>query len=273
MVQQAANPTGDPDPLSNAVVSPDASLFTREILQAALRDAARTQPPPAWAPDVQALLANVLMNDVLNKWNNAGPNELAAARNAANQAGNSALAQHARGLIARADGDTAGALTTFRQAASSAPGFARAQAQVGNQLVLNGLDRDQARTQIQTVINQNQNHPALGYFYWALGRAYFVDQRWHDAIDPLSKSVDALPNVWYNQHYLAVAKQNAGDSEGAKTTLQQFISDPQFGDPQLGKQKVQQFIPPAAPNPSNDPVIAARQNLRGGLLAVLANLP
>ena len=274
MVQHTAvAAAGSADPISDAVVSPQASLLVRQILQAALQNAAGSQPPPAWVPEAQALLANILMNDVLNKWNNSGPNELAAARTAANQAGNTALAQHARGLIARADGDAAGALTAFQQAASSAPGFARAQAQVSNQLVLNGLGGNQVRQQIQTVINQNQNHPAIGYFYWALGRAYFVDRDWHNAIDPLSKSVSTLPNVWYNRHYLAVAKQNDGDTEGAKTTLQQFLNDPQFGDPQLGKRKVEDLIPPPASNPNNDPVIAARQNLRAGLRAVLANLP
>jgi len=36
---------------------------------------------------------------------------------------------------------------------------------------------------------------------------------------------------------------------------------------------VEDLIPPPASNPNNDPVIAARQNLRAGLRAVLANLP
>ena len=89
----------------------------------------------------------------------------------------------------------------------------------------------------------------------------------------VQKSVNALSTVWYNQHYLAVAEQNTGDTMGAMTTLQQFINDPQFGDPQLGKRKVEQFLPAVASNPSNDPVIAAQQNLRAGLLAVLGHLP
>jgi soluble lytic murein transglycosylase len=271
MVQTASPPADTADPISNAVLTQEASLFTREILKSALANPAAASA--SWRATAHALLANVLMNDVLNLWNDAGQPEIQAAQDEVNLAGTSALAQHAQGLIHRAQGDQSGALSAFRQAVNSDPGFARAQAQVGNQLVLNASDRNQARTQIQTVINQNPNHPALGYFYWALGRAYFVDQDWRNAIIWLSKSVDTLPNVSYNRHYLAVAKQNAGDTQGAKTTLQQFINDPQFGDPQLGKQKVRQLVPPAAPNPSNDPVIAARQNLRAGLLAVLANLP
>lgn len=259
MAKTASAPAGDPDLLSNAVVSPDASLFTREILQAALRDAARTQPPPAWAPDVQALLANVLMNDILNKWNNAGPNELAAARNAANQAGNSALAQHARGLIARADLNGTGALTFFQQAVSSAPGFARAQAQVNNQLVLNnGSATNLVLTQIQTMINQNQNHPALGYFYWVLGRAYFQNKDWSNAIIWLQKSVDVLQTVWYNRWYLATAQNNAGGAANqavAQLTMQDIINDPRFA-----KSTLKQIVPSLRANLNNpQPVDEARK--------------
>jgi tetratricopeptide (TPR) repeat protein len=274
-VNQAAGPA---DPVSNAVGSPEASLFARELLIRALANP--TGAPPDFVPQAQALLANVLMNDVMNSWNNVGQHQITDAETRVNQAIGAnpprpvlALAQHAQGLIHRARRNHSGALSAFQQAVSSNPGFARGQAQLANQQVLSGGNTTQARAQIQTVIGQNPLHPASGYFYWSMGRAYFIDRDWRNAITWLSKSVAALSTVWYNQHYLAVAKQNAGDSPGAITTLQQFINDPQFGDPQLGKQKVQRFVPPAATNPNNDPVIAAQQNLRTGLLAVLANLP
>ena len=114
MAQQSANPAADAaDVISNAVVRPQASLFVRQILQSALANVAGSSSPPAWVRDAQALLANVLMNDYLNWWNNAGPNELAAAQNAVSQAGNSALATHAQGLIHRATGQQNLALTHF----------------------------------------------------------------------------------------------------------------------------------------------------------------
>jgi len=273
MAQQSAIPTTVSDPMSDVAVDPGASFVVRQILESALANAAGPSPSPAWVPDAQALLANVLMNDYLNAWNgaDADKNTLTKAQNAVNQARNSALAQHAQGLIYRAQGNHSGALTAFQQ--SSGAGFVRAQAQVGNQLVLSGGNTKQARTQIQKVIRQNPLHPASGYFYWAMGRAYFVDQDWRNAITWLTKSVDAAPNVSYNLAYMAAAKQHAGDTEGAKTTLQQFIDDPRFGNPQHGKQKVQQIVPPAAGNPNNDPVVTARQKFRDGLLAAMANLP
>ncbi len=271
MAQQSAIPTAVSDPMSDVAVDPGASFVVRQILESALANAGGSSPSLAWVPDAQALLANVLMNDYLNAWNgaDADKNTLTKAQNAANQAGNSALAQHAQGLIYRAQGNHSGALTAFQQAS----GFARAQAQVGNQLVLTGGNTKQARTQIQKVIRQNPLHPASGYFYWAMGRAYFVDQDWRNAITWLTKSVGVLKTVSYNLAYLAAAKQHVGDTEGAKTTLQQFINDPRFGNPQHGKQKVQQIVPPAAGNPNNDPVVAARQKCRDGLLAAMANLP
>jgi tetratricopeptide (TPR) repeat protein len=272
----AAGQPASSDPVSNPVLSPEASLFTRELLENALAN-----PPAAaagWRAKAQALLANVLMNDVLNGWNNAGQAEI---NNAQTQVNNAiaanppnpvmALAQHAQGLIhrgARPNPNHAGAQAAFQNALNLDPGFARAQVQLANELVLSGGNTNQARAQIQTAINQNPLHPAVGYFYWAMGRAYFVDQNWPDAIKWLSKSVNALPTVTYNRAYLAAAKQHAGNVRGAQITKRQFINNPQFGNPQLGNQKMQAIIPVAAANPNNNRLVAARQNLRVGLLAI-----
>ncbi len=95
------------DPVSNAVLSPEASRFTRDILENALDN-----PPAAsasWRPTAHALLANVLMNDVMNSWNSAGQGEISDAQTHVDEAINAnppnpvmALAQHAQGLIHRA---------------------------------------------------------------------------------------------------------------------------------------------------------------------------
>ena len=223
------------DPVANAVLSPEASLFTRELLQNALANPAAAAA--GWRAQAQALLANVLMNDVLNGWNNADQPELAAAQGAVNLAGNSALAQHAQGLIHRKNGDHQRALSAFQRAVQLEPGFARAQVQLANQRVLSGGNTNQARVEIQRVIDQNPLHPASGYFYWTMGRAYFVDQDWPNAIKWLSKSVKALPTVGYNRAYLAAAKQHAGNTRGAKTTLRQFVNDPRLDRATFTKMK------------------------------------
>jgi tetratricopeptide (TPR) repeat protein len=272
MFEIASLPADTTDLVSSAVIYPEASLFTRVLLQTALKNPAGLRPD--WVAQMQALLANVLMNDYLNRWNPNTGDLLGDAKKAVNEAGNSALALHAQGLIARAEGNYAGARDAFQRAVDADPSFARTQGQLGNQMVLSGENRQQARRQIRAVINQNPHHPASGYFYWALGRAFFLDEKWRDAITWLTKSVAALPTVSYNRAYLAAAQQHDQKPEAAKETLQQFINNPRFGNPKRGKQKVEQIIPLAAmADPNTDPVGAARQYLRNGLLAAVANLP
>jgi tetratricopeptide (TPR) repeat protein len=217
----AASQAADADPVSGAVVSPEASLFTRELLKNALANPAAASAP--WREKAQALLANVLMNDVLNWWNNADAAEVASAQNAVNQAGNSALAQHVQGLIHRQRGNHAGARSAFQQAVATDSRFARAHAQLGNQKALDG-QASASHGDFAHARNLAPIHPASGYFYWGEGRAYFEEQDWAKAIDCLTKSVAALPSVWYNRCYLAAAQDAAGNSTAARQTVQDFIS-------------------------------------------------
>jgi tetratricopeptide (TPR) repeat protein len=268
----AANQVADiADPVSNAVLTPQGSLFTRELLNRALANSAGASD--RWKATAHALLANVLMNDYLNGWNHAGEEEdiVNNAQSAINQAMKlnppppvSALAHHAQGLVHRANGDQQPALEAFQKSVGFAPGFVRAKVQIANQSVLGGRDRDQARRDMEEVIDQNPHHPASGYFYWALGRAYFVDEKWSDAIAWLSRSVDALPTVPYNRAYLAAAQQHHGDTKAAKNTLQQSIDDPR-----LGRRTARAVAPP--PETPNPHLVAARQKLREGLRDARAN--
>jgi tetratricopeptide (TPR) repeat protein len=233
MAQAAIVPADTADPISNAVLTPEASLFVRQILQSALANG--TAASANWRAAAQALLANVLMNDVLNEWNPNVPVDIAKAQAAADAAKRTslpktvqALAWHAQGLINRSNRNYQDALSAFQKAATLDPGFARGQVQLANQRVLSGGNTNQARTEIQRVIDQNPLHPASGYFYWAMGRAYFVDQDWPNAIKWLTKSVKALPTVTYNRAYLAAAKQHAGNIRGAKTIVRQLVNDPRF---------------------------------------------
>ncbi len=214
------------DLISNAVVSPEASFFIRQILQSALALSPGSAAAP-WAAEASALLANVLMNDYLNWWNAADQNErqkeLTDAQNAVQQAGNSALAYHARGLICRAQKDHHGAMRAFRTARSLDNRFARVHAQFGNQKILLGRESE-AHAPLDRAMKLSPNHPASGYFYWGEGRAYFQETLWHNAISWLKMSVAALPTVWYNRCYLAAALDSVGYKPVAQETMRDFLN-------------------------------------------------
>ncbi len=257
MVEHIADPAADTaDAVSNAVVTPEASLFLREILEKALTNPAGMVP--RWFAHSWAMLANILMNDYLNGWNSAGPAELRKAEDAVHNAlalnPNCAFAYHAQGLIHRAKGEHEQALDVFQQALGQDSGFARAHAQIGNQKILLGQE-DAAQQHLDQAINLNPYHPATGYFYWAKGRAYFQQEKWADAITWLAKSVKALPTVWYNRCYLAAAQDSAGDAANkaqAQNTIQDFLNDQRFGKPILVR-----ALASLQPNSNNSPKVAA----------------
>src|SRR5882724_49785 len=208
---QSANSAADTgDAVSNAVVNPEASLFIREILEKALTNPAGVAP--RWLADAWALLANVLMNDYLNWWNDAGPEELKKADNAVQNAlalnPNLAFAHHAMGLIYRARRQHNAARKAFKRAKCLDSGFARAYAQFGNQKAALARE-DEVQRPLDTAIKLGPGHPASGYFYWGKGRGYFQatvsspKPNWSDAIIWLNRSVESLPTVWYNRCYLA----------------------------------------------------------------------
>ncbi len=118
MAQQTANPADTADAVANAVVTPEASLFIREILEKALTNPVGVAP--RWAADAWALLANVLLNDYLNWWNDAGLEELRKADDAAQNARalkpDVPFAHHAVGLVYRARRHHNAARKAFRTA-------------------------------------------------------------------------------------------------------------------------------------------------------------
>jgi tetratricopeptide (TPR) repeat protein len=254
---QSANSAADTgDAVSNAVVNPEASLFIREILEKALTNPVGVAP--RWLADGWALLANVLMNDYLNWWNDAGPEELKKADNAVQNAlalnSELALAHHAKGLIYRARRQPDLARKAFRKAKQLDSGFARAHAQFGNQKAALARE-DEVQDPLDKATGLSPRHPASGYFYWGKGRAYFQQQDWPNAIDLLKKSVEALPTVWYNRCYLATAQNSAGDAANkaaAQQTMRDFINDPRFDQATLRR-----IVPSLQPDPNDPPTVAA----------------
>jgi tetratricopeptide (TPR) repeat protein len=240
--------TDSADPIANAVLSENSSRFFRLALQAALSNPSPPLPPE-YINVAQALLANVIMNDVLNWWNEdllQGGDAVQTSQTAfgyADQVINStpppsnsvlALAYHARGLAKRTLKDPQGALNDFEQAVRQDGNFARAYAQVGNQKTLNGrLDphQDNPHGDFKNAKDLNPNHPANAYFDWGEGRLYFVeacsDPRpdWSNAIGCLKSSIKALSGVWYNYVYLAAAQDAAHQSSDAGQTMTDFSNN------------------------------------------------
>jgi adenylate cyclase len=209
---------------SNALVTPETSLFLREILERALANPVGVAP--RWAAEAWALLANVLVNDYLRSWNHAGRVELnkaeAAMENALALNSELALAHHAKGLILRARGDHDGAFEAFEKAVELDPNFARAHAQKGNEFILRGQPAD-ALPCVQRAIELSPNDAALGTFYWIKGRAHFFAGNYDAAIQPLEQSVELRTNFWYNWAYL-VAATAFKDKDRAGAILAQFKS-------------------------------------------------
>ncbi len=273
MAQETANPLPDTnDPLSNAVVRPEASLFIRQILQTALGS---VSGQPTWVSEAKALLANVLMNDVLNGWNVSDPVDLRKVEGYLNDVLTQplppapdpvvALASHAQGLFYRSQRTPQSqqlALEAFKKAVSYDDGFARAHAQLGNQLVLLGQEKS-SHPHFSDARDRNPHHPARGYFDWGEGRAFFQEAAllkdsggtpdWTQAINCLNTSVSELPTVWYNRLYLACAQATAGQTSQSQSTLNDFNNE--------FKNMLQQLAASQTPpNAASDPpsVFAAR---------------
>jgi len=92
-----------------------------------------------------------------------------------------AMAHQADGLVRRAQGNQEGALDAFDRAIQLDPNFARAYAQKANQLVMVGRTKE-APPLVLKAIALSPRDPVVGVFYWILGRAYFVLQKYDDAI-------------------------------------------------------------------------------------------
>jgi tetratricopeptide (TPR) repeat protein len=259
----AISATDTADAVSNAVITPDISLFIREILEKALTNPVGVAP--RWAADAWALLANVLMNDYLNWWNDAGREELRQADDAVHNAlaldPKLAFAHHAQGLIHRAQRTPKAqqaALECFTTARNSDGGFARAHAQLGNQMVLLGQEKD-SHGHFQDARSLNSHHPACGYFDWGEGRAYFQEAAsasapdWAPAIELLKKSINTLPTVWYNRCYLAAAQDAAGQTDAAKDTMTKFIN-------LFGKEVLKKAIASLQPRADDPESVAKARN-------------
>jgi adenylate cyclase len=192
-----------------------------------------------------ALLANVLVSDYLNRWNEASAEGkpcddlLTDADNAVGKAlqldDTFALAHYAAGLVHRAkssgedeDAERKQALKAFDKAINWDSTFARAYAQKGSELINKG-EFAKALVWIDKAIACGPNDPSAGMFYWNRGRAFFFQKKYRKAIEPLRKAVELRSNLWHSQLYLASAYVKNNDLDQAKAEVKRFLKkNPDF---------------------------------------------
>jgi class 3 adenylate cyclase/TolB-like protein/Flp pilus assembly protein TadD len=200
--------------------TPEKFLETRQNAEAGLK----ADPDNA---RLLALMAHVLVGDVLNGWNNAGQAEVKRAETAAKKAisldGNVALAHFALGYVHRLNGVHQTALDSFKEAIRIDPNFARAYAQAANALVFLGRPKE-AIPMVEQALELSPNDPAIGVFLWVKGRAHFTLGDYPKAIEALAESARVRPNLWYVQAWLAAAHALTDQDANASEALQTFNS-------------------------------------------------
>jgi adenylate cyclase len=264
MASQLSNHPGDlisrARALHHQVRTPENSLEIRELLQKALEDSTGLEPREL--AETWSLLAEILMCDYLNKWNEAGIGELAEAETAARRAleivPDLAAAHYASGLIHRARGRHDASLAAFTRTVELNPRFALAHAQQGAELIYTGRPLE-ALPRIESAIRISPDSPARGMFDWYMGRAHFFAGNYGDAIPWLRRSVESRGNLWYNRLYLVGSCALTGDRDAAIAALREF--DIKFPNYTLAR-----VIASEQTNPNHDPVVvAARDKFHEGL--------
>ena len=240
-----------------ASVAPEHTLTVRELLQ-------RSVDLDPDAAEAWARLAEVIVSDHLNRWNNTGKEQLRAAEEAVHKAlsidPSNALAHFANGLIHRTRGAHQSALEAFTRAVELDPNFAVAHAHRGGELMLAGRPAETPPL-VEQALRLSPHDPSVGVFYWIAGRAYFFTGEYEQAISWLHRSIQARPNLWYNRLYLVSAYAHLGQAEEAASTLAEF--NRRFTQPVYTVSIVKQH---EDSNPSRNPVVvAAREKFHAGL--------
>jgi tetratricopeptide (TPR) repeat protein len=188
-----------------------------------------------------AALANVLISDYLNHWNEAteggkgAADLLSEAKKAAKSAldlnDKLALAHYAQGLVHRAENQRENALKEFGLAIDNDPGFARAWAQRGSEKINHGRF-DDALKDLKRAIEIGRDDPSAGMFHWNRGRAFFLKEvpDYPKAIEALTEAVRLRPNLWHNWLYLVSAYALNNKLPEAQAWLNKFKTESPFKD-------------------------------------------
>jgi len=209
-------------------------------------------------------LAEMLVTQYLHRWNNVGKEALEQAEEAIAKAvainPNVAQAYYTQGLIRRAKNDQLGALEALSRAVEVNPNLPRALAEKANQLTSLGQPAD-APELVEKAIKLSPRDPALGGFYWIIGRAHFVSGDYRKAIVWLQKSVELRPNDWFNRLYLVSAYALDRQKDEAKKVLHEFNDNPRFAGYSLQRVAEEMKV---LPN-DNPLIVSARQKVHEGL--------
>jgi adenylate cyclase len=177
------------------------------------------------AAETAAFTATTVLCQYLNRWDDAGPAEVAEAEAAINEAlghdPNLFLAHYAQGFLRRTRGQHQASLEAFDRTIKYAPEFARAYAQKGEQLLYLGRP-DEAIAAVERAMKMSPKSAVRGYFYWVIGRARFFTQQDSEAVTWLQRSVRNWQNVWYNRLYLVSAHAHCGKTPAARRVLNAF---------------------------------------------------
>jgi len=175
-----------------------------------------------------AELADILVSDYLNGWNNAGLGDVDRADLLANQAisldSSIALAHYDKGFVSRVRGDHNKALEFFKEAIRLNPNFAAAHAQKANELVFLGSPSD-AIPAAEEAARLSPKDRSIGVFRWVKGRAYFVLGDYLNASKWLAESVQLRPNLWFSRAWLIAAYTLSGQDVEAQAALSAFQKD------------------------------------------------
>jgi adenylate cyclase len=214
------------------------------------------------AADSSALSATSVLCDYLNRWNDAGPDEVkkaeAAVQHALTVKPDHYLGHYAKGFLHRTRGEHTAALEAFTETVKHSPNFARAHAQRGAELIYLGRP-EEGIAEVTKAIQISPNSSSLGMFHWIIGRGRFFMGQYAEAIEPLRLSVRLWPNLWYNRLYLVSAYTLLGNRAAARRALRAF--NKRFPDYTLARVAVEERT-----NPNSDRfMVEGRRKFHEGL--------
>jgi adenylate cyclase len=249
---------------------PANTLLIAQIVKKILEHPSHQNDPEIWA-----LSANVLCCDYLNRWNGSDAAELVAAEHAAETAlrldPNHRRAAYVAAFLHRARGRHAESLAAFERVIALKPNAAdrmtaEAYAQSGTQWTYLGHPERTRDLVDKAIAITPPESPAIGVFYWIIGRPEFMQSNYGAAIDWFERSIAIRRNFWYTRAWLIAAYALTRQRQAAQRALGEFRE--MF--PQLGS--VAAIIAAERNIPHKNPsLINARHQVHEGLIE--AGLP
>jgi len=276
----AAAPPVDPLPV------PEIMASAREIYASACTPANTTliaqvvkqilhHPEHQKDPEIWALCANVLCCDYLNRWNGSDAAELAAAEHAADTAlrldPNHRRAVYVSAFLRRAQGRHAESLAAFERVIALKPDAtdrttAEAYAQSGTQWTYLGHPERTRDLVNKAIAITPSDSPAIGVFYWIIGRPEFIQSNYGAAIHWFERSIAIRRHFWYVRAWLIAAYTLNKQKDEAQRALEDFRTLLPSLNSVAAIVNAERNIPH-----SNPILIDARRRVHDGL--ILAGLP